>query len=70
MVHPLIEENIEIQAILEVCTTYKGVPYGPALIHYKDPADNYYSFKGIGIFKQGILHMTPLTLISGDGVVN
>ena len=50
MVHPLIEENIEIQAILEVCTTYKGVPFGPAVINYKDPENKKYSFRGVGIF--------------------
>ena len=36
MVHPFKFGIISVKVILEMCTTYKGVPYGPALINYKD----------------------------------
>jgi hypothetical protein len=49
-----------------MCTTYKGVPYGPALISYKDPKYKSLSFRGIGIFNEGKLHMTPFMCIGGD----
>jgi hypothetical protein len=50
MLHPFSSDNNEIKVNLEICTTYNGVPYGPALIKYKDPDQIYNSFKGIGIF--------------------
>ncbi len=50
-----------------MCTTYQNVPYGPALINYKNRADESLSFKGIGFFKKGQLHMTPFTFIHGLG---
>jgi hypothetical protein len=34
----------------------KGVPYGLAAINYEDPDSKYLSFRGVGIFKDGILH--------------
>jgi len=34
----------------------KGIPYGLAVINYEDPDDKWLSFKGVGIFKDGILH--------------
>ncbi len=45
----------------------KGVPYGLAVINYEDPKKKNLSFKGVGIFKEGILHQTPFTCIRGDG---
>ncbi len=51
-----------------MCTVYKGVPYGPALIKYLDPDDEYFSFLGLGIFNHGKLHLTPFTYIRGDGM--
>jgi hypothetical protein len=68
MLHPFSEEICKIKVILEMCTTYNGVPYGPALINYKDRDDEYFSFRGIGFFNEGKLHMTPFTCIDGDGV--
>jgi hypothetical protein len=67
MVHPFSETSIDIKANLEFCTTYKGIPYGPAFIKYKDSKENSLSFKGIGMFNEGKLHMTPFIYIDGDG---
>ncbi len=47
MVHPVSFDPIEIEATLEFCTVYNGVPYGPAIINYDGGHTN---FKGIGIF--------------------
>jgi hypothetical protein len=66
MLHPY-SRTYEIKVILEICTTFKGVPYGPALISYKDPNSKVNSFKGVGFFNQGKLHMTPLTIIRESG---
>lgn len=63
IVHPFSRSIIEIKAILEICTTYKNVPYGPALITYKDPEEKDLSFKGVGNFNEGKLHLTPFTCI-------
>jgi hypothetical protein len=48
---------------LELCTVYKEMPYGLAIIDYKQNGDTLFSkdksemsFKGVGIFKEGILH--------------
>ncbi len=48
--HPYSRDIFEIKVILEICTTFKGVPYGPALIKYNDPKDKNSSFKGVGNF--------------------
>jgi hypothetical protein len=45
----------------------KGIPYGLAIINYEDPEYDLRSFKGVGIFNEGILHKTPFTCIRGDG---
>ena len=42
-----------IEATLEICTLYKGVPDGLALISYNDPKDKTISFRGVGIFVDG-----------------
>jgi hypothetical protein len=34
----------------------KDIPYGLAVINYECPDDEDLSFKGVGIFKDGILH--------------
>ena len=70
ILHPCSISIIEIKSILEICTTYKGVSYGPALIKYKDPKDKSISFKGVGNFNKGKLHMTPFTCINEDGLLN
>ncbi len=38
----------KITVTLEICTLYKGVPCGIAIIRYQDPDDEDYSFRGIG----------------------
>jgi len=38
MVHPYSDDpNLKIKVSLVICTTYNNVPYGQALIIYKDP---------------------------------
>ncbi len=50
-----------------MCTVYKGVPYGPALIKYDHPDEINLSFRGLGVFDQGKLHLTPFSCILGTG---
>ncbi len=56
-------ENMEkIEVTLEICTLYKGVPYGLALIKH-------FSFTGIGVFNEGKLTGAPFTcLYTGIGL--
>ena len=61
MLHPDSKNIVNVKVNLEMCTTYKGIPYGPALIDYKDPKFQHLSFKGIGVFNDGKLHNTPFT---------
>lgn len=58
----------QITVNLEICTLYKGVPYGLALIKYEDQDDEEKSFKGLGIFNDGQLHNGPFTCFRGNGV--
>ena len=44
----------KMEVTLEICTLYKGVPYGPALIKHSE-------FKGIGVFNNGKLTGGPFT---------
>ena len=50
-----------------MCTVYKGVPYGLAIIKYSHPDNIGLSFKGIGVFNQGKLNYSSFTCIMGDG---
>lgn len=60
MLHPIADDTFEIEATLELCTVYNGVPYGLAIINY----DEYNkSFRGVGIFDEGKLHQTSFTCI-------
>ncbi len=43
-----IAEMEKIAVTLEICTLYKGVPCGIAIIRYKKPGDKYKSFRGVG----------------------
>ncbi len=74
MVHPFraypadteIKDMEQITVTLEMCTLYKGVPHGMALINHTDPNDadetkEHHGFRGIGIFQHGVLHNTPFT---------
>ena len=49
-----------MEVTLEMCTLYKGVPYGLALIKHS-------FFKGIGIFNDGKLTGGPFTYVSNRG---
>ena len=53
--------------ILEICTTYQGIPFGPAFIVYHDPNKLQRSFNGVGIFNEGKLHMSPFVCVDGNG---
>jgi hypothetical protein len=53
---------------LEMCTFYKGLPHGIALIAYTDPENKYLSFRGVGVFVHGQLNNSPFTYVTGlDG---
>ncbi len=43
----------KIEVTLEICTLYKGIPYGLSLISYNNPNNKVLSFKAIGIFNEG-----------------
>ncbi len=54
-------KNMEkVEVTLKMCTLYKGVPYGLALIKHSD-------FKGIGVFNEGKLTGGPFTCVRSDG---
>jgi hypothetical protein len=52
---------------VEMCTLYKGLPHGIALIAYKDPKEKAYSFRGVGVFVHGQLNNAPFTWVDGNG---
>lgn len=58
----------KISVTLEICTLYKGVPHGIAVIRYTDPKHKNLSFRGVGIFMHGELHNAPFTCVSGWGL--
>jgi hypothetical protein len=62
-------ETVEVN--LSICTLKNGMPDGPAFIQYnKHPNDpnERYSFRGLGLFKDGKLHgESPFICISGNG---
>ncbi len=43
-----IAEMEKIPVTLEICTLYKGVPCGIAIIRYEDSDDEDESFRGVG----------------------
>ena len=58
----------KIKVNLEMCTFVKGVPSGLALINYvetqyEEQVNKYLSFKGIGIFNNGVLHNSPFIFV-------
>jgi hypothetical protein len=57
---------MNIEVTLEICTVYKGTPYGLAIIKHSHPDDNNLSFKGIGVFNQGKLTNSSFTCIRDD----
>ena len=67
MVHPYGMEK-QISVTLEICTLYKGLPHGIALIDYIDTNRPEYSFRGVGVFYHGELNNAPFTYVDGyDG---
>ena len=67
MLHPLRPNEPEIEATLDICILWKGVPHGLAIIQYKDPENSWYSFRGIGVFNRGQLHDAPFIFIHSYG---
>jgi hypothetical protein len=55
----------KISVTLEICTLYNGLPHGLALIKYKPINSKDDSFRGIGVFYNGILHDAPFTCVEG-----
>ncbi len=66
MLHPFYSCT-EIEATLEICTLWKGVPHGLAIIYYKYPECKWNSFRGIGVFNRGQLHNAPFICIWNYG---
>ncbi len=54
-----------ITATLEICTLYKGVPHGIAIISYNEGVEKYDSFRGVGVFNEGQLHNKSFTFMTG-----
>jgi hypothetical protein len=52
-----------------MCTIYKGVPHGIAIINYENPSYYHLSFRGVGVFDHGKLNNAPFTWVDGDGEV-
>jgi hypothetical protein len=50
-----------------MCTLYKGLPHGIALIAHTDPKSEFYSFGGVGVFVLGQLNNAPFTWVNGNG---
>jgi hypothetical protein len=50
-----------------MCTLYKGIPHGIAIINYTDPNDDEESFRGVGVFHQGQLHNSAFTCVDSEG---
>ena len=42
-----------VEVTLKMCTVYKGVPQGLAIISYKDKGLEWLSFEGVGVFTEG-----------------
>jgi hypothetical protein len=70
MLHPYKEfknkeDNFLIDVNLDLCTLFKGVPYGLAFISHKDPLSKENSFRGMGILEAGKLNNTPFVYVDG-----
>ena len=57
----------KVAVTLEMCTLFKGLPSGLALIQFTHPSNKALSFKGVGLFNEGILNNTSFTCITGNG---
>ncbi len=58
-------EKVEVTLLL--CTLYKEKPHGLAIIECTYPDDDHLSFKGVGMFNEGILHSTPFIWVDRHG---
>jgi hypothetical protein len=76
MIHPywttadqdLKDEHIpKYKMILKMCTLYKGVPKGPAIISFNCPFSPFMSFEGVGTFTDGLLEGGSFLCQRGDG---
>ena len=54
-----LSEIPQYEMTLKYCTTYKGVPFGPALIKFEHDSDQGLSFKALGVFNNGVLSNGP-----------
>ena len=61
-----LESMRQIEATLQICTLYNGVPHGLAVIQYTDPENKWNSFVGVGVFNHGQLHNAPFSCLDGD----
>jgi hypothetical protein len=52
---------------LSMCTLWRGVPHGLAIIEFIHPESDVYSFRGAGVFDSGELHNSSFTCVSGLG---
>ena len=55
----------QIEATLQICTLYNGVPHGLAVIQYTNPESKDLSFVGVGVFNHGQLHNAPFSWVNG-----
>ena len=75
MLHPFkvyiedkdLESMDQIEATLQICTLYNGVPHGLAVIQYTDPEYKFLSFVGVGVFNHGQLHNAPFSWVDSYG---
>ena len=60
-----IEKMEQIEVNLSLCTLYRGQPHGLAMIDFKHPETDFFSFRGLGVFDSGKLHNGPFTCVNG-----
>ena len=74
MVHPYknykeetpIEKMEKVEVTLSICTLWKGVPHGIAIIKFKHPYSEGLTFSGVGVFYHGLLQNAPFTCVTGN----
>jgi hypothetical protein len=62
-----IQEMDEVEVTLKICTLWKGVPHGLALIQTSESLNECNSFRGLGVFYHGQLHNTSFVCFDGYG---
>jgi hypothetical protein len=72
MIHPYAQAHILLpmdklnwfEMTLELCTTFKGKPFGPAVISFTHDINKSLSFRGLGTFnEEGVLSNGPFFCI-------